>query len=72
MTLVKLRKRSGRKFRGVRIKEQTTFHSVKVIVPGNRRVKESAKSTIRATQAATSSNVNRILVAMRAFRPKEI
>ena len=72
MMLVKLNKRKGRKFRGIMISAHTTFHSVTPRNPGNKRCRESAKRTIRATQAASSSRVNRILVAIRAFRPNEM
>lgn len=54
------------------INVQTTFHAVTPRVSGNRRSRESAKSTMRATQAARSSSVKRILVITRALLPKEM
>lgn len=51
---------------------QKNFQPVRVKKSGNKRCKESAKRTIRATQAASSSRVKRTLVAIRAFRPKEM
>lgn len=70
--LVTLNSRNGRKFRGINTKEQKTFQPVNVRKPGNKRCSESAKSTMRATQAASNSSVNRTLVAIRAFRPNEM
>jgi hypothetical protein len=72
MTLVKLSSRNGRKFRGIRMMEQNTFQPVTERKPGNRRSSDSAKSTISATHAASSSSVNKTLVAIRAFRPNEM
>lgn len=72
MTLVTLNKRNGRKLRGIKITAQMIFHSVLDNKPLKSRSKESAKSTIRATQAASSSRVKRMLVAIRALRPKEM
>lgn len=72
MKEVKLRRDNGANCRGIMIKVQTTFHSVTVKAPGNNRANESAKRTIRATQAASSSRVNSTAVIIRAFLPKEI
>jgi hypothetical protein len=72
MMLVKLRSRSGRKFRGIKMKAQNVFQPVRDNRVGKRRWRESANRTMRATQAASSSSVNRILVAIRAFRPNEM
>jgi len=72
MMLVKLSRRNGKKFRGIKIKAQNVFHPVNVRRPGKSRCNESAKSTMRATQAASSSRVKRMLVAIRAFLPKEM
>jgi hypothetical protein len=72
MILVKLSRRSGRKFKGTMTIAQRTFHSFTVRAAGKSRVRVSAKSTIRATQAAINSSVNKILVARRACRPKEM
>lgn len=69
---MKLRNRSGRKFSGIIIIEHMTFHCVTVKTAGKSRSSESAKRTMRATQAAKSSRVNRMLVAILAFGPKEM
>jgi hypothetical protein len=70
--LVKLNRRNGKKLRGIITKEQSIFHSVTDNESGKRRLNESAKSTMRATQAAASSSVNSTLVTRRALRPKEM
>jgi len=72
MMLVKLKRRSGRKFSGIKMSAQNIFQPVSVKKPGNNRCNESAKRTMRATQAARSSSVKSTLVAIRAFRPKEM
>jgi hypothetical protein len=72
MKLVKLRSRKGRKFRGINIRAQRSFHCTRVRTPGKSKFNESANRTMSATQAATSSRVNSILVAMRAFWPNEM
>lgn len=70
--LVKLNSLNGKKFSGTIITAHMIFHPVTDRKPGNRRSSESAKRTIRATQAASSSSVKRMLVAMRALRPNEM
>lgn len=70
--LVKLNNLNGKKFNGTMMTAQMIFHPVTDRKPGNSRSRESAKRTMRATQAASSSSVKRILVAMRAFRPNEM
>lgn len=72
MMLVKLKNRNGRKFRGIKTMAQRIFHWTTDNMPLKRRSMESAKRTMRATQAASSSRVNRILVAIRALRPNEM
>jgi len=72
ITLVKLRSLKGKKFKGINIRAHTIFQPVTDRTPGNRRASESAKSTIKATQAATSSSVKRMLVAILALRPNEM
>jgi hypothetical protein len=69
--LVKLNSLKGKKFRGISNRAQTTFHSVTDMAAGKRRLSESANSTIRATQAANSSSVKRMLVASLARGPNE-
>lgn len=70
--LVKLRNLSGKKFSGTTIIEHTTFQPLTDKKPGNSRSSESANRTISATQAASNSRVNRMLVAIRAFLPNEM
>lgn len=70
--LVKLRYLSGRKLRGIKIMEKMIFHWFTVKKPWNNSSMESAKRTMRATQAASNSRVKRILVAIRALRPKDM
>lgn len=70
--LVKLNSLRGKKFSGTMITAQIIFHPVTDRKPGNSKSRESAKRTMRATQAASSSSVKRRLVAMRAFRPYEM
>lgn len=72
MMLVKLKYRNGRKFKGSSTMAKMIFHCTDDKTPWNRSSMESAKSTIRATQAASNSSVNKTLVAIRAFRPKDI
>lgn len=72
MTLVKLKYRNGRKFRGIKMIENRIFHWFTDRTPWDSSSMESAKRTSNATQAASSSKVNRILVAMRALRPNEM
>lgn len=70
--LVKLNSLNGKKFNGIKISEHTIFHRFTDKNPGNSKSSESANKTISATHAASSSSVNRMLVAIRAFLPNEI
>jgi len=68
MTLLKLSNRRGANCKGIKRRPQRIFHSL-TPTPGIKRSRVSAKSTTKATHAANNSNVNRTLVAIRAFCP---
>lgn len=67
--LVILRNRSGRKLSGSSTTPQTIFHW-RMLNPGTRAYKLSAKSTTSATHAPKSSKQKRKLVIKRACCPK--
>jgi hypothetical protein len=67
---VKLRSERGRKLNGISITPQTIFQ-LAMLKPGRSALRLSANKMTRATQAAISSKLNKMLVAIRALEPKD-